>query len=190
MSLLRSDVPGVVSSMLDGRPSRWAPSNARVGDYDGAERSLDVFNAAAGDQRRLLRIVGSRRAEIELAAGGPVLVIFHTPEESLRLYADFLSEWGPIERSELSASVVRYIELSDALAWKQSVGAFDPAEIQRMQTELGTLLHAMAAADSKRAKEIVEARASVPHGRPLGLVDAAPGETLASKLREPDRTAA
>lgn len=75
---------------MDGRPARWAEVSNLVGDYDGRERTLEVFNADAKDQRMLLRRLRPLREELELAAGGPVIVIFHTSVESVRLYRDFV----------------------------------------------------------------------------------------------------
>jgi hypothetical protein len=75
---------------MDGRPVRWADAPNLVGDYDGRERTLEVFNADARDQRVLVRRLRPVREELELAAGGPVVVIFHTSVESARLYGDFV----------------------------------------------------------------------------------------------------
>ena len=75
---------------MDGRPVRWAEAPNLVGDYDGRERTLEVFNADARDQRVLVRRLRPVREELELAAGGPVIVIFHTSAESARLYGDFV----------------------------------------------------------------------------------------------------
>jgi hypothetical protein len=87
----RIDVPMVVSRLMGDRPARWTPPSLAVGDYDGRERTLEVFNAAAVEQLDLLKAIRSLRAELKEAAGGSIVFIFHTPEESLRLYADFLN---------------------------------------------------------------------------------------------------
>ena len=79
-----------ISDLLRGRPVRWA-RNA-VGDYDGRDRTLEVFNADAGEQRELFRALRPIRQEMEAVAGGPVIVIFHTRAESARLYSDFVRQ--------------------------------------------------------------------------------------------------
>jgi hypothetical protein len=70
-----------------GRPVAWAGARA-VGDYDGRERTLDVFNVDARDQLDLLKRFRGVRPEIEAALGGPVIVLFHTTKETARLYPE------------------------------------------------------------------------------------------------------
>ncbi len=88
MTMTRDDVPDVVSGLLGGRPVRWASPELACGDYDGRERTLDVFLADPAEQLPLLRIVRPIRRELEVAAGGPIIMIFHTPSETRRLYPD------------------------------------------------------------------------------------------------------
>jgi hypothetical protein len=73
--------------VFEGRPVAWAGSRA-VGDYDGRERTLDVFNADARDQLDLLTRFRDLRPEIEAALGGPIIVLFHTTRETTRLYPE------------------------------------------------------------------------------------------------------
>jgi len=87
----RRGVPQAVSTILDGRPVRWAPRDATRGDYDGRERTLEVFFAEAGDQRSLSRRLFDHRQDIARSAGGSPVIIFHTPEESRRLYWSWLT---------------------------------------------------------------------------------------------------
>jgi hypothetical protein len=77
--------------LLDGRPVRWADPDRFIGDYDGRDRTLEVFNADASEQRALLRSMRPIRDELEAVAGGPVVVIFHTRAESSRRHADFVA---------------------------------------------------------------------------------------------------
>src|SRR5215468_7063035 len=71
--------------VFDGRPVAWGGSRA-VGDYDGRERTLDVFNADARNQLELLTRSRTLRPEIEAALGGPIIVLFHTTAGTTRLY--------------------------------------------------------------------------------------------------------
>jgi len=88
-----------VSRLVD-RPVRWA--SGVVGDYDGRDRTLEIFEADASEQRPLLRLLRPIRDEIHAAAGGPTAIIFHTRAESQRLYGEFLRTWHqalPVERT-------------------------------------------------------------------------------------------
>jgi hypothetical protein len=62
-----------------------------MGDYDGRDRTLEVFNADSGEQRDLLRRLRPIRSELEPIVGGSVIVIFHTRSESARLYGEFIA---------------------------------------------------------------------------------------------------
>ncbi|MFH0901014.1 MAG: hypothetical protein V2A73_10330 [Pseudomonadota bacterium] len=88
MALTRDNVPSRVSCLLDGRAVRWVPADRLVGDYDGRERTLEVFDAPASEQRSLLRRLRPLRREIERVIGGAFIVIFHTPGETARLYPE------------------------------------------------------------------------------------------------------
>ncbi|HEX4419606.1 MAG TPA: hypothetical protein VH165_16950 [Kofleriaceae bacterium] len=77
-------------ALFDGRPVRWAVPPQTVGDYDGRERTLEVFDADVHEQRDLLRRFRPVRSELEAVTGGPVIVIFHTRNESARLYHEFV----------------------------------------------------------------------------------------------------
>lgn len=79
----------LLHDVFGGRPVRWAENP--IGDYDGRERTLEVFNADASDQLQLLHQFRALRSDVEAAAGGPVIVLFHTTKETVRLYADVLA---------------------------------------------------------------------------------------------------
>ncbi len=90
MTNARDDLRRRLSDSLDGRPVRWAQHV--VGDYDGRDRTLEVFNADPTEQRDLFRRLRPARKDMEAFAGGPVIVIFHTRAESARLYSDFVEQ--------------------------------------------------------------------------------------------------
>ena len=75
---------------MGGHPVRWAPRERLVGDYEGRERTLEVFLANAAEQLPLFRGLRGVRAELEAAAGGPLVIIFHTVAETHRLYPEML----------------------------------------------------------------------------------------------------
>jgi hypothetical protein len=87
-ALSREQVPEVVSTALGGKPVRWAPPGSSIGDYDGRDATLDIFDAPAGDQLMLLRQLRAIRDDIDAAAGAAVVFVFHTPSETARLYPE------------------------------------------------------------------------------------------------------
>lgn len=90
----REEVPSVVSRRLGGRPVRWASRDSFVGGFEGRERVLEVFEADATDQLVLRHALADLRDMLKEAAGGPLLIIFHTTAESHRLYPDFLRSFN------------------------------------------------------------------------------------------------
>jgi hypothetical protein len=109
MSLDHDAVPMRVSLLLDRRPVRWGKV---AGDYDGRERTLEIFATDMSERRELLRKLRPVRAELDAAAGGPIVILFHTRAESRRLYADVIDAW---HRKVLAALVAAWItERSDS----------------------------------------------------------------------------
>ena len=102
MTNAREALRSRLSDLLDGRPVRWAEHVA--GDYDGRDRTLEVFNADPAEQRELFRRLRPVRKEMEALAGGPVIVIFHTRTESARLYSDFVEQALLAEKSRRGAT--------------------------------------------------------------------------------------
>lgn len=90
--MTRDELPRAISELTDGRPARWART---VGDYDGRDRTLQVFCADPRDQRALLARIDADRAQLEAVAGGPLIVIFHSVAQSRERYADFVDGWRP-----------------------------------------------------------------------------------------------
>ena len=68
-----------------------------VGNYDGHDRTLQVFNADASDELRLLEHLEPYLPLLEQAAGGPLVVILLSAKQSLR-HADYVRPF----KSELS----------------------------------------------------------------------------------------
>lgn len=121
MTVAVEEIPGWVSALFGGRTVRWAPAERRIGDYDGNDRTLEVFDAPASEQRSLLRRLRPVRSDIEQAIGGPLIVIFHTPGETERLYPEVSTAW-------------RYRELAARMEeWTTSTRsdqrAYDPDDI-------------------------------------------------------------
>ncbi len=87
----REHVPIVVSGLIGGRPVRWAPTERLVGDYDGRERTLEIFNADVPEQRPILEAVDRERLRLEKAAGGPLVLVFHSVKQSKTRHQEFLT---------------------------------------------------------------------------------------------------
>ena len=79
--LTREDVPAHVASLI-GRPVRWG---SLVGDFDGRERVLLIFDVPGKEQRALMHQLQPHRAELEAAAGGSIMTLLYTPSESIDL---------------------------------------------------------------------------------------------------------
>jgi|HubBroStandDraft_1064217.scaffolds.fasta_scaffold02408_13 hypothetical protein len=90
----RERVPLFVSPIVAGRPVRWAPPRRLVGDYDGRERTLEIFNADPKDQGSLFDEIDRQREPLEEAAGGLLVIIFHSVRQSTERYADFVNVFG------------------------------------------------------------------------------------------------
>lgn len=80
MTLQREHIPSFLSVLL-GKRVRWSPFSRARGLFDGAPNTLDVFGTPAAEQRALNLLAWKRRQELKVAAGGPVLLVFH--EEKL-----------------------------------------------------------------------------------------------------------
>jgi hypothetical protein len=91
-----------ISDLFNARPVRWAQNV--TGDYEGRDRTLEVFNADPAEQADLFRRLRPIRKEMEAFAGGPVIVIFHTRAESARLYSDFIKQ---ARLTEIGADLLR-----------------------------------------------------------------------------------
>jgi len=81
----REEIGQRIATLLD-RPVMWSPPERTIGDYDGRERTLDVFNTDAEEQLTLRKRLRPLREEIERVIGGPIVIIFHTKSETARLY--------------------------------------------------------------------------------------------------------
>jgi hypothetical protein len=88
MATTFAEIPGRVAELLGGRIVRWVPASRRIGDYDGRHRTLEIFDVPAGDQRGILRLLRPARPDLERIVGGPLVIIFHTPRETERLYPE------------------------------------------------------------------------------------------------------
>ena len=80
--MTKEDVPRRIAQLL-GRRAQWASPASCIPAYDGFDRTVEVFDADAGEQRALLRELRGERPELERAAGGPLVIVFHTRARSI-----------------------------------------------------------------------------------------------------------
>ena len=72
---------------LDGRPVVWASERTSLGDYEGHEVTLEIFDVPAEEQRDLRGRLRPQREEAARALGGRVQIVFHTPDATTRHYS-------------------------------------------------------------------------------------------------------
>jgi len=88
--MTKQEIPYLISKLIGDRPVRWAEV---TGNYDGNDRTIEVFETDVEDQRLLFKKLRSLREQSEENIGGPLVIIFHTKQESKRLYQDFIDAW-------------------------------------------------------------------------------------------------
>ena len=91
-------------AQLTGRAVRWCDARLSLGDFEGREHTLDVFDIPAAEQRDLNFDLRTVRRKASALFDAPVSFVFHTPEETSRLYAWVRS---PDQCDSASAAVVR-----------------------------------------------------------------------------------
>lgn len=127
MATTFADIPGRIAELLGGRLVQWVPPDRRVGDYEGRHRTLEIFDVPPDEQRKILRQLYPSRPEIERVIGGPLIIIFHTPRETQRLYPEF-------------SAAHRYRALAALMAtWPRTArpdeSTFDPDAVARLKVE-------------------------------------------------------
>jgi hypothetical protein len=129
--MVREDVPRVVQQLV-GRPARWATPRLSLGSYDGCERTLEIFDAEGNEQLGLLRRLRSTRPDLERAAGGSIVFVFHTPGETRRLYPDVFiaGRPRPARYADLAAAFTRWLAEDH-----QGQLSVEPDEIERFTFE-------------------------------------------------------
>ena len=106
----RSAIPFFIARMIEWRPVRWAST---AGDYDGRDRTIEVFDADASDQRRLLVLIRKSTRHLEEAIGGPLVVIFHSVKQTAERYNDFVSAFPRPRIDPLPVSRGQYVDGSN-----------------------------------------------------------------------------
>jgi hypothetical protein len=75
-----------VCSLVNGRPVHWTDERTSLGDFDGREWTLEIFDVPDEQQRELhARLWGLKKLVWEQLHQS-LTFIFHTPAETDRLY--------------------------------------------------------------------------------------------------------
>jgi hypothetical protein len=109
----RAEVLRIFSEAAQPATVRWTDDRTSYGDFEGRERSIEVFNVPVSKQRTLhreLRNVRRRAAEI---LGGPVVVLFHSPEATRRHYQWVLRPEALITTSTLISALALRVTSGD-----------------------------------------------------------------------------
>ena len=83
----REKVLKIIREALPGLTVHWASSETTLGDFEGRDVSIDVFDVPGWQQRPLLRTLRRQRDEARLLLGTSLGIVFHTPEATSRYYA-------------------------------------------------------------------------------------------------------
>jgi len=76
-----------VSSIADGKPTRWCDERTSLGDFDGREWALELFDVPSEQQRELHARLWRLSRLVWQQFHKPLTFIFHTPAETDRLYS-------------------------------------------------------------------------------------------------------
>jgi hypothetical protein len=113
----RHDVLVLFRRAVGNKPVVWASERTTLGDYEGHDVTLEVFDVPAEEQRDLLRTLRPERQAAADLLGGPVQVVFHTPDATSRHHA-----WVRDEAMALDVA---------ALVRPQATAAVAPSEEER-----------------------------------------------------------
>ena len=80
------------------RPTRWVDARTTVGDFEGRDETIEVFDVESEKEWELFATLDSLATELETADSVRVGIVFHTPAATTEHYS-----WA---RSELQAKHV------------------------------------------------------------------------------------
>jgi hypothetical protein len=73
-------------------PLRWADERTTLGDYEGRDLTIEVFNIPSARQRGFFHEIRQHRRELQEMLGRPVTFVFHTPEVTKQYYSHLFAE--------------------------------------------------------------------------------------------------
>jgi hypothetical protein len=83
-----------------GRPVFWADERTTLGDFEGRDATLEIFDVPSSEERALFRSLRLLRTWADAQLRVPVLLMFHTPAATRKHYA-----WALQERRRLMADL-------------------------------------------------------------------------------------
>jgi hypothetical protein len=87
MTTERDFIQGYVSRSAGGRPVRWVDARTSLGDFDGREWTLELFDIPRNERRQLQDQLWALRKQVWERMGHSLVFIFHTPEATEQHYA-------------------------------------------------------------------------------------------------------
>ena len=75
-----------VSQVAGGHVTHWTDERTSIGDFDGRDWTLEIFDVPSSEQRELHARLWSLREVVRKSLGHSLTFIFHRPEETERLY--------------------------------------------------------------------------------------------------------
>lgn len=69
-----------------GKPVRWLDERTSRGDFENRSGTLEVFDVPAADQYPLFKRLHRLEEKASERLAQPIRLVFHTPEETTRLY--------------------------------------------------------------------------------------------------------
>ena len=126
MSVTRSQIPRLISSKLDGRPARWVPAGRLVGDFNGRDRTIEVFNAEVPDRMSLLEKLEGDLGEIEEVLGAPLVVLYFTRAQT-EVYAPEMVSFPSAVLNDFVRGKTTTLTDEAVARFSPSHSVFDPA---------------------------------------------------------------
>nr|AYM53969.1 hypothetical protein [Pyxidicoccus sp.] len=89
----REAIRDYVSRITGGKPVCWLDERISKGDFEGRDWTLEIFDVPHQEQRALHARLWSLNRRVWQALHQSLTLVFHTPEETTRLYS-----WARQER--------------------------------------------------------------------------------------------
>lgn len=84
-----------VAEIAGGRPVRWTDSRTTMGDFEGRDWALEIFDLSFEDYNALFPRFSELRREVRARLGEYLTILFHTPEDTQKFYSWIHSEPQP-----------------------------------------------------------------------------------------------
>jgi hypothetical protein len=92
----REHVRRTFAEAVGPRAVRWADSKTSLGDWEGRDWTLEVFDVPSAEKRELHKRLFPIIEEVALRDDVRVVLIFHTPEATAKYYGWVHAESGSV----------------------------------------------------------------------------------------------